>query len=60
MATHSSILAWLIPWTEKPVEEEPVDRGAYSPWGCKQSDTTKPLTPLQNFNKASILLELYF
>ena len=28
MATHSSILAWRIPWTEKPV-------GLYSPWGPK-------------------------
>ena len=27
MATHSSILAWEIPWTEKP--------GGYRPWGCK-------------------------
>ena len=27
MATHSSILAWKIPWTEEPV--------GYSPWGCK-------------------------
>ena len=26
-ATHSSILAWKIPWTEKP--------GSYSPWGHK-------------------------
>ena len=25
MATHSSILAWKIPWTEEP--------GSYSPWG---------------------------
>ena len=25
MATHSSILAWRIPWTEEPV--------GYSPWG---------------------------
>ena len=32
MATHSSILAWEIPWTEEP--------GGYSPWGCKESDTT--------------------
>ena len=30
MATHSSILAWEIPWTE-----------GYSPWGCKESDTTE-------------------
>ena len=27
MATHSSILAWKIPWTEEPV--------GYSPWGRK-------------------------
>ena len=26
MATHSSILAWIIPWTEEP-------GGLYSPWG---------------------------
>ena len=32
MAIHSSILAWRIPWTEKP--------GGYSPWGCKESDMT--------------------
>ena len=30
MATHSSILGWKIPWTE-----------GYSPWGCKESDTTE-------------------
>ena len=35
MATHSSILAWKIPWTEEPV--------GYSPWGCKESDTTERL-----------------
>ena len=29
MATHSSILAWRIPWTEVP--------GSYSPWGCKET-----------------------
>ena len=33
MATHSSILAWEIPWTEEP-------GGLYSPWGCKESDKT--------------------
>ena len=27
MATHSSLLAWRIPWPEEP--------GSYSPWGCK-------------------------
>ena len=29
MATHSSILAWKIPWTEEP-------GGLYSPWGHKR------------------------
>ena len=33
-ATHSSILAWEIPRTEEP-------GGLYSPWGCKESDTTE-------------------
>jgi len=32
MTTHSSILAWRIPWTEEP--------GRYSPWDCKESDMT--------------------
>ena len=31
-ATHSSILAWRIPWT------------VYSPWGRKESDTTERLS----------------
>ena len=35
MATHSSILAWNIPWTE--------ELGGYSPWGRKESDTTERL-----------------
>ena len=33
MATHSSILASEIPWTEEL-------GGLYSPWGRKESDTT--------------------
>ena len=33
MATHSSILAWRIPWTKEP--------GGYGPWDCKELDTTK-------------------
>ena len=36
MATHSSILAWRIPWTE--------ELGDYSPWGCKELDTTEQLS----------------
>ena len=35
MATHSSILAWRIPWTEEP--------SGYSPRGRKESDTTERL-----------------
>ena len=38
MATHSSILAWRIPWTEEP--------GGAS-WGQKESDTTERLTHLR-------------
>ena len=37
MATHSSILAWRIPWTEKPGR-------LYGPWGCKKSDKTEWIT----------------
>ena len=36
MATHSSLLAWRIPWTEEP--------GGYSPWGGKELDITEWLT----------------
>ena len=32
-ATHSSFLAWRIPWTEEPP--------GYCPWGHKESDTTE-------------------
>ena len=33
IATHSSTLAWRIPWTE--------ELAGYSPWGCKELDTTE-------------------
>ena len=36
MATHSSTLAWKIPWTEKPGR-------LYSPWGHKELDMTERL-----------------
>ena len=39
MVTHSSILAWSIPWTEGP--------GGYSPWRRKESHMTKGLTRRQ-------------
>ena len=35
MATHSSILAWEIPWTEEPAD--------YSLWGHKELDTAEQL-----------------
>ena len=35
MATHSSIFAWRIPWTEGP--------GSYSPWDHKELDMTERL-----------------
>ena len=36
ITTHSSIVTWQIPWTEESV--------GYSPWGCKELNTTKQLT----------------
>ena len=36
MATHSSTLAWKIPWTKEPGR-------LYSPWGHKELDTTERL-----------------
>ena len=36
MATHSSVLAWEIPWTEEPGR-------LYSPWGRKESDMAEQL-----------------
>ena len=36
MVTHSSILAWEIPWTEEP--------GGLQSMGCKESDMTETTT----------------
>ena len=41
MATHSSTLAWKIPWTEEP--------GRLQSSGCKESDTTEQLHFLSLF-----------
>ena len=41
MVTHSSILAWEIPWTEEP-------DGLHSPWGRKELDTTEQQQQLGN------------
>ena len=50
MATHSSILDWKIPWTEEPK--------GYSPWDCKESDTTEQLTLLLPLSKTHVVLEM--
>ena len=47
MATHSSILAWRIPWTE-----------GYSPWGQKELDMTEQPT-LSLSRTAYCVLTLY-
>ena len=36
IATHSSVLAWRIPWTKEP--------GGYSPWGLEELGTTERLS----------------
>ena len=46
LATHSSILAWTIPWTEEP-------GGGCSLWSHKESDTTEQLT-LSHFHFPSL------
>ena len=43
MATHSSILAWRIPWTEESLV-------GYSPWGRRESDN--PGSSLQTEEEA--------
>ena len=40
IATHSSILAWKIPWTEWVAD--------YSSWGCKELDMTVQVTQYNN------------
>ena len=42
MATHSSILAWRIPWTEEP-------GGLHSPCGCKELDMSEQLIHTHTF-----------
>ena len=43
MATHSSILAWRIPWTEEP--------GGLQSMGHKESDTTRHSTAISILNQ---------
>ena len=54
MATHSSILAWRIPWTEE-------SGGIYSPWGRKRvihNLGTKQQQSLLNFSVLNIVKRL--
>ena len=48
MATHSRVLGWKIPWTEESM-------AGYSPWGCKESDTTERL----HFHFHICILQVY-
>ena len=45
MATHSSIVAWRIPWTEEP--------GGLQPMGLQESGTTKHLSLITQCGRAS-------
>ena len=47
MATHSSILAWRIPWTEKPGK-------LYSPWSRKDDCATNSFTFHMQKNETQI------
>ena len=52
MATHSSTIAWKIPWTEEPQRS----LVGYSPWGSqKQLDTTERLH-LLTYTRLQLLL----
>ena len=46
MATHSSILAWEMPWTEQP--------GGLQPMGSKESDTTSEYTANSSIVKVRV------
>ena len=48
MATHSSTLAWKIPWMKSLV--------GYSPWGRKESDTTEQL----HLTKSIFLMQILY
>ena len=55
MATHSSTLAWRIPWTEES------DR-LYSSWGCKELDMTGQLSLMLHvsYGLPTVLLQVFF
>ena len=49
IATHSSMLAWKISWTE-----------SCSPWGCNESGTTERLTLTLIFKKPNFIIKLNY
>ena len=53
MSTHSSILAWRIPWIEEP-------DGLYSPWGRKESNMTEQQTRQVQFSSVAQLYPTLF
>ena len=51
MATHSSILAWRIPWTGEP--------GGLQSMGLKELDTTEQLTHKQSVQSVQLLSRVW-
>ena len=51
MATHCSIVGWKIPWAE--------ELAGYSPWSCKESDTTERLNCRHHHHIVSSWLNLW-
>ena len=51
MTTHSIILACRIPWAEEP--------GGYSPWGCKESDTTEHRQTLFRYKYFEVIHSIF-
>ena len=52
MATHSSILAWIIPWTEEP--------GGVQSMGSQESDRTERLSTVPNIMYFIYFMILFF
>ena len=50
MATHSNILPWKIPWTERSLV-------GYSPWGHKGSDMTKQVSMQTETHKTKLCVD---
>ena len=50
MATHSNILAWETPWTERSLV-------GYSPWGHKESDVTEQVSMPTETHKTKLCVD---